>query len=93
VNGGRQSRRNTGNFCGEDFGRADVCKAFRKIAPTGIHERGVHLMIDKTIDLENPTAEHMPIFQNTFLQSIHSASDCLDRLIIRIVHRITKEKP
>jgi hypothetical protein len=66
MDGGRQRRGNARDLGGQHLGRTDVGKAPRKLFAAGIHQKRVHLMIDKAIHFQNAPTQIFPIPQNPF---------------------------
>ena len=64
VFSGHEGGCDAGDFSGENFFGTGAMEDAGKFFATGVHERGVNLMIDKAINFENAIAEVFAIFEN-----------------------------
>ena len=71
VQGGRHRGGDTGDFCGEHLGGADAAKTRRQFATTVVDKQRINLMVEETVDLQDPPPEVAAVVQDALSQRVH----------------------
>ncbi len=66
-----ERRGNAGYLRSEDLDGSCASEKAGKLRTTGIHQDGIHLVINETIDFEDTFSEILALGQDALLQKIH----------------------
>jgi hypothetical protein len=68
---------NARDFGSQDFGGANAAKDARKLAPAGIHQKRVNLMVDEGVHFENAIAEVFALLEDALFEFVHGVLQML----------------